>query len=105
MSVSMMLESRGCTVHQAESGPVALEKLPEIANELDCIILDYTMPKLNGLQVLEQIRESDIDVPVIMCSGLPLSKESNPNSAWPEDILSKPFQMTDLYRKINQLSQ
>ena len=104
MSVSMMLESRGCKVYQADSGTAALNQLGEISGELDCIILDYTMPKLNGLQVLEKIRESGIETPVIMCSGLPLSKDENNCPAWPNEILSKPFQMNDLYRKINQVN-
>ena len=105
MSVAMMLESRGYKVHQAESGTIAIGKLDDIVAELDCIILDYTMPSLNGLQVLEKIRESGIDTPVIMCSGLPLNRNDNRYSWWPNEILSKPFQLNDLFKKIDQVTE
>jgi nitrogen-specific signal transduction histidine kinase len=103
MSIAMMLESRGCKVYQAESGADALEQLPSISTELDCIILDYTMPKMNGLQVLEQFRESEITVPVIMCSGLPMNQIEHDGESWPDDILNKPFQMQELCEKISTL--
>ncbi len=103
-SVSMMLESRGCEVHQSNSGMDALEKIPAIVDSLDCIILDYTMPKLNGMQVLTKIRESNIATPVIICSGLLLDQPTGPDAVLPDFILSKPFRLQDLTNKIIELS-
>ena len=105
MSVAMMLESRGCEVHQANSGMEALEKLPSIAATLDCIILDFTMPKLNGLQVLQKIRETNVMVPAIICSGLPLDQPTDDCSARPEYVLTKPFRLQDLSDKILKLGR
>ena len=42
----------------------------EAAKEnIDCIFLDYHMPKMNGLEVLKKIRSQGIDKPVIMLTG------------------------------------
>lgn len=36
---------------------------------IDCIFLDYHLPKMNGLEVLKKIRDKGIDTPVIMLTG------------------------------------
>ncbi|MGN6646229.1 MAG: response regulator [Cytophaga sp.] len=36
---------------------------------VDCIFLDYHLPKMNGLEVLRKIRSEGIDTPVIMLTG------------------------------------
>lgn len=42
----------------------------EAAKEnIDCIFLDYNLPKMNGLEVLHKIRSEGIDTPIIMLTG------------------------------------
>lgn len=36
---------------------------------IDCIFLDYHLPKMNGLEVLKKIRSKGIDIPIIMLTG------------------------------------
>jgi DNA-binding response OmpR family regulator len=36
---------------------------------IDCIFLDYHLPKMNGLEVLQKIRSKGIDTPIIMLTG------------------------------------
>lgn len=54
-------------VMEAENGPSALEILRN--NTVDVIILDYSLPGMNGLEVLREINLIDSNTPVIMVTG------------------------------------
>ena len=104
MSISMMLESNGFRVYQASSGKSALEQIDELKDKIDCIILDFSMPQMNGMQLLKKIREARVDTPTIMCSGLPINYESSSaDCCWPDATLAKPFRMRELCQTINRV--
>lgn len=63
------LEQAGFTVLTAEDGERGLEVFREKAAEVDCIILDYKMPGMDGRETLAEIRAIRTDVPVILSSG------------------------------------
>ena len=50
------------------SADAGLERLDDGA-DVDCIVSDYDMPKLNGLDFLERVRERDPDRPFILFTG------------------------------------
>ena len=51
-----------------ETDPLqALERLDQM--NVDCVVSDYDMPNLNGLEVLETVRERNLDVPFILFTG------------------------------------
>ena len=64
------LEDAGFTVVQANDGDVAMQKLADIS-DIDVIILDRMMPRMNGMEVLEKIGANPKlrCIPVIMQSG------------------------------------
>ncbi len=62
------LASKGHTVSTAADGPEALQKVQD--ERPDAVLLDINLPRMNGLEVLRRIRESDPEVGVIMVSGL-----------------------------------
>jgi len=70
--VRRMLMSLGATVVGAENGEAAIEvlKAPE---PVSCIITDFNMPKMNGLELLKAIRTGIAgvtrEVPVVMLTG------------------------------------
>ncbi|WP_049922322.1 bacterio-opsin activator domain-containing protein [Halopiger djelfimassiliensis] len=51
----------------ARSGTEALEILAQ--RSVDCIVSDYEMPELTGLELLERVREDDPDLPFILFTG------------------------------------
>jgi CheY-like chemotaxis protein len=63
----MLLESLGCTVLTATSGPEGLELLK--SNDVDVVVLDYRMPEMSGEAVAAEIRRSQPGTPIIMLSG------------------------------------
>jgi len=63
------LEQAGFTVVTAEDGRRGLEVFKEQEAAVDCIILDFTMPGMDGREVLIEIHKIRSDMPVILSSG------------------------------------
>lgn len=62
------LLAKGYEVITAGDGPEALQKVREERPHL--ILLDVRMPKMDGLEVLRQVKEIDKEVGVIMVTGV-----------------------------------
>ena len=88
----VMLSRLGFIVEKAEDGEEALEKVQEC--EPDLIILDMTMPKMNGYEVIGRLKEDVMtkDIPILVLTGLNIEmnelKEINRTKAIP--IMQKP---------------
>ena len=65
--LTMSLEAHGYTVLPTSDGAQALDTF--LREPVDLVILDIMMPRMSGLEVLEQIRQRS-DVPVIMLTAL-----------------------------------
>ena len=61
------------------------------------VVTDYQMPNGSGLDLLEQIRFLNIEVPVVVVTGYPLiAKEAEQRRFKPNAILSKPVNFGNL---------
>ena len=65
--LKMHLKSTGHTVDTAETGWDGLTKLEHA--DYDVVLLDYLMPGITGLTVLQHIQERHPSVPVVMMTG------------------------------------
>ncbi len=63
------LQNRGYKVLLAENGEHGLEIFREAGDSIDLVILDFTMPVMNGEEMYEKLRAIPTDVPVILSSG------------------------------------
>ena len=63
-----ILGESGYEVEAVQSGGEALRKVEE--NRYDVVILDIMMPKMDGLEVLQRVKETHPDIDVIMVTGL-----------------------------------
>ncbi|MCD8534971.1 MAG: response regulator, partial [Verrucomicrobia bacterium] len=95
--VSKAFVSVGCEVHQASNGQEAVDLATKVIPDL--IILDITMPVMDGLTALKEIREFPEcqSVPVIMLTAE--SGKSSVDRARELNVtgyISKPFQTDDL---------
>jgi two-component system cell cycle sensor histidine kinase/response regulator CckA len=89
------LELRGYTVFEAADGLSGLSATAEMRPDL--IILDLTMPDLDGAEVLRRLRATGSRVPVIISSGyLDLSVEHRLPRGEFQGFLAKPYGATDL---------
>lgn len=71
-ALKFSLELDGFEVHACESGKELFEH-PALES-CDCIVLDYKMPVMDGLEVLERLAAAKIAAPVIFITG-PLTKD------------------------------
>ncbi len=93
------LKTRGLSVSTAASGPEALAKLEPL--EFDVIIIDLSMPKMGGMDVLRRIKELDLDSEVIILTGygtINAGVEAMKEGAY--DFLEKPIQISHLFEKV-----
>ena len=66
-SISRALGLEGYEVDVAGSAEIALEKLG--AQGFDAILLDVQLPRMDGLELLDELRKRGVRAPVIMMSG------------------------------------
>ena len=78
-------------VGEAENGLMAVEKFNE--TKPDLVMMDITMPEMDGIQALKKIKETDAGPNIIMCSAMgqqAMVIESIQSGA--KDFIVKPFQ-------------
>lgn len=102
--VSTMLESKGyrCTV--AHNGRVAQEHIKRTTPDL--ILSDMIMPEMDGIKLLEWVREFDPDVPVIMVTAIhdiSTALEAIRRGAY--DYILKPFEKDQLFLGVGRALQ
>ena len=66
---SLILASMGFKVLTAADGVEALEVFRKQKNEIICVLLDLTMPRMDGDETLQQLRLIDAKIPVLISSG------------------------------------
>ena len=92
MMIKDILTKNGYNVAaEAENGAKAVEKYLEVKPDL--VMMDITMPEMDGIQALKKIKELDPGATVIMCSAMgqqAMVIESIQSGA--KDFIVKPFQ-------------
>ena len=78
-------------VGEAESGAIAVEKYKELSPDL--VIMDITMPEVDGIQAVKEIKKIDKNAMVIMCSAMgQQAMVIESIQAGAKDFIVKPFQ-------------
>jgi DNA-binding response OmpR family regulator len=99
--VRELLERAGATVREASDGREALRILFDVRP--DCIVLDVSMPDLDGWATLERIRDMT-DVPVLMLTARSAELEKVRGlQAGADDYVTKPFGRQELLARVDAL--
>lgn len=78
-------------VGEAADGAQAIEKYMELKPDL--VTMDITMPEMDGIQALKEIKEKDPSATIIMCSAMgQQAMVIDAISAGAKDFIVKPFQ-------------
>ena len=99
-----ILTHSGYDVDPVYDGEAAVEMAAH--NTYDCMIFDIMMPKLDGVQALQQIRESGDVTPVIMLTAkAEVSDRITGLDAGADDYLTNPFAMAELLARIRAMTR
>ncbi|HEY2729429.1 MAG TPA: PAS domain S-box protein [Polyangia bacterium] len=96
-----LLEGRGYTVIEASNGVGGLTAVQ--SEHPDVVILDVSMPDLDGPEVLRRMRKAGATVPVVLSSGfLEASQDSRAPDPVFQAFLPKPYGATEVVNAIEQ---
>src|SRR5690554_6919057 len=92
MMIKDILTKNGYTVvGEAENGAKAIEKYKELKPDL--VIMDITMPEVDGIQAVKGIKQIDENANIIMCSAMgQQAMVIESIQAGAKDFIVKPFQ-------------
>lgn len=99
--VCTLLQSQGYQCTPAGNGRIAVQSLG--AMEPDLVLSDMVMPEMDGLRLLEWIRENKKDLPVIMVTAmhdLSIALEAIRRGAY--DYILKPFEKEQLFLSVRR---
>jgi len=104
MMIRDILAREGYTIHEAVNGRDAVEKYDEVKPDL--VTLDITMPEMDGIAALREIRERDAGARVLMVSAMGQQKMIvEALEAGALDFLVKPFQPTKVLETVKKCLQ
>ena len=100
--VSTHLMLQGFEVRTAANGEEAIKCLE--GESFDLLLLDFEMPKMNGLEVLRYIKSRHIDVHPIMLTGADDLQALSECARWGAfDYLPKPYNFHELMDSIDRV--
>lgn len=103
-SLRFLLETEGFEVRTFRNGIAALTS--NASANVDCFIIDYKMPNMNGIDLASRLRDRDITTPIILITGYP--DENIPAKAAAvglNHVLLKPNMGESLVAHIHQAMQ
>jgi len=96
-----VLERYGYQVLLAESGVDAIEKFRESTDRVSAVLLDMSMPGMNGLETLVELRKIRPDVRVLLSSGYTETEAMRLLHGTPvAGFIQKPYTLQQLARKV-----
>jgi two-component system, chemotaxis family, chemotaxis protein CheY len=104
MRCGRMLQSHGHTVVEAETGAEAVDKFT--SEQVDVVLLDITMPEMDGLTALKEIKKLDPEARVAMVTAIGQQQvvmEALQSGA--RDFIVKPFQPERVLAAVEKLLQ
>ncbi len=100
--LSKGLYESGFTVMTAADGEIGLEKAT--AHELDAIVLDIGLPKMDGYALMQALRACERSTPVLMLTALDTEDEIiHGLDVGADDYLTKPFSFPELVARLQSL--
>ncbi|MGR5131802.1 response regulator [Vibrio alfacsensis] len=104
--IKLILNKLGHNVYIANHGAKAIELLDENSQSIDMILMDISMPVMDGITATRLIRNKGIEIPIVALTAH--ASESDKNTclqAGMDGFISKPVRRQDIYKAIQSLSE
>ncbi len=101
-TLERLISKKGHRAIVSHRGEEALRKLTEIVPDL--VLLDLSLPDIDGIEVLKRVRKMNLQAPVIMISGygtVETAVEALKLGAW--DFMTKPLNLTKVHSTIDNI--
>ncbi|PZW68771.1 two-component system response regulator QseB [Pseudomonas sp. URMO17WK12:I1] len=96
------LQAEGYTVDWLHDGASAVHAV--LSETFDLLVLDLGLPRLSGIQVLQQLRKSGSHLPVLILTARDETRDRVAGlDAGADDYLAKPFDLNELKARIRAL--
>lgn len=100
--IARVLLDEGYFVHEASDGLEALELINDGDAAMDVVVSDIVMPRLNGVELLQELSRSRPGLPIILISGYGTEELAQRGIAAPCALLSKPFPSERLIAEVRR---
>jgi CheY-like chemotaxis protein len=102
--VEQLLAELGFTVLTAPDGVAAVERFRQHQSDIDCVLSDLTMPRMDGWETMAALRQLSPDIPVILSSGYDEAQVmAGCRAEPPQAFLNKPYQASQLNQTIRSV--
>lgn len=101
--VQEALQFEGYKVILANDGQEALEKFEAHQQDLGVVVMDITMPRMNGIEAFRRMHAQDPRIPVILSSGYSEPAFPEEESERPTAFLSKPYPLGRLIELLGKV--
>ncbi|MDD2430607.1 MAG: response regulator [Firmicutes bacterium] len=102
MRMNKLLTENGYEVDEAENGLDALDKYQK--DSYDLVIMDITMPAMDGIEAVKHIKDLDPEAKIIMCSAIGQQQMViEALKAGAKDFVVKPFQPDRIMESIKRV--
>jgi DNA-binding response OmpR family regulator len=101
-TIRRILQKFGYTATVAQGGAAGIDAY--VAGRFDLVVLDLSMPEINGAECFRQIRAIDADAAVLICTGYgDETQTAEMLAAGAKGILRKPFEPSALVDAVASL--
>lgn len=103
-SLRFLLETDGFNVRTFRNGSALLNAVRSTG--VDCFVIDYKMPDMNGIDLARRLRNRDMAAPIILITGYPDENiATRAAAAGVHDVLLKPLLDESLVTRIRGVIQ
>jgi signal transduction histidine kinase len=101
--VKLQFESNGFTIDSFADGDSGIKFFSEHQNEIDVVILDFVVPPVDGLYIMEGIRKVNPEVPIAFMTGFYETNTEDLKSLGAFAVFEKPIDFPSVLRVVNDV--
>ena|SRR3989338_6017896 len=98
-----VIQRKGHTVDVAYDGQKAFELIR--SNAYDLAFLDFTMPEMTGIELLQYIKEKNIGTRTVLITAYPFVEDYFAKATGMDEFLAKPIQLTDIEKILEKYKE